>query len=80
VDDPDTTGPAPAHPDPTGSGPPRMPGWVKGSVIVGIVLVLVVVLVAALGGGSHGPARHLPAGSGAEIDPATRHTLAAGHG
>lgn len=44
------TGPVP---DPDG-----MPGWVKGFVVVG-ALVVVVLVVALLSGGGHGPGQHV---------------------
>ena len=36
-----------------------MPRWVKISALVAAVLALLVVVVVALGGGNHGPGRHL---------------------
>jgi hypothetical protein len=43
-----------------GASPPRMPRWVKFSLILAAVLVLVVVIVMLLAGGGHGPSRHAP--------------------
>lgn len=44
---------------------PGTPGWVKASGIAGGVLVLLVIIVLVTGvGGSHGPGRHMPSGSG----------------
>jgi hypothetical protein len=42
------------------ASPPRMPRWVKLSLILGAVLVLLVVAVMLLAGGGHGPSRHTP--------------------
>jgi hypothetical protein len=49
--------------DPAGVGadrasPPRMPRWVKLSLILVAALVLVVVIVMLIAGGGHGPSRH----------------------
>lgn len=41
--------------------PPRMPRWVKASMIIGAVLVLLGLAVALLSGGQHGPGRHVGA-------------------
>jgi hypothetical protein len=51
--------------DPAGVGadrgsPPRMPRWVKMSLILVAVLVLLVVIVMLIAGGGHGPSRHAP--------------------
>jgi hypothetical protein len=43
-----------------GASPPRMPRWVKLSMILVAVLVLVVVIVMLIAGGGHGPSRHAP--------------------
>jgi hypothetical protein len=40
------------------ASPPRMPRWVKLSLILVAVLVLVVVIVLLVAGGGHGPSRH----------------------
>lgn len=45
-----------------------MPGWVKGFVIAGISMALLVVLAILVGGGNHGPARHQPGGGDAEAE------------
>ena len=37
------------------------PRWVKVFGIIALVLVLLLVIVLLVGGGNHGPARHLPA-------------------
>jgi hypothetical protein len=42
------------------ASPPRMPRWVKLSLIVVAVLVLLVVVVMLIAGGDHGPSRHAP--------------------
>lgn len=57
----------------------RMPGWVKGFVVAGIVLV-VVVAVAVLVFGGHGPSRHLPGGNGGEVGSPVDHTPPVDHG
>ena len=49
--------------DPSSPPEPRPPGaprWVKVLAIVAAVVVLLVVVVALVGGGEHGPGRHLP--------------------
>jgi uncharacterized cupredoxin-like copper-binding protein len=66
---------------PEGDAPPSAPRWVKVSgVIVGVVIILAIALV-VLGGhgpGQHGPGQHLSSGGGSEIgapaaaDQATR--------
>jgi hypothetical protein len=57
-------GSAPGFPDDVDRGsPPRMPRWVKWSVIVVGVLILLMVVVMSLFGGRHGPGRHLPVGA-----------------
>ena len=55
----------PRRRDPAGMGadqasPPRMPRWVKLSLILVAVLVLAVVIVMLIAGGGHGPSRHAP--------------------
>jgi hypothetical protein len=40
------------------ASPPRMPRWVKLTLILAAVLVLVVVIVMLIAGGGHGPSRH----------------------
>jgi hypothetical protein len=42
------------------------PRWVKVSGIIAIVLVLLVVIMMFIGGGKHGPGRHIPSSSGIE--------------
>jgi hypothetical protein len=39
-----------------------IPRWVKVSGIIVIVLVLLVVIMMFIGGGDHGPGRHIPSG------------------
>ena len=43
-------------------GPPGMPGWVKVSGVMVLVLVLLLVI-AMVVGGDHGPGRHMPSGA-----------------
>ena len=52
----------PAEPATSYSG---MPGWVRWFVVVAVVLGLLLV-VAALAGGEHGPGRHLSSGPAGE--------------
>jgi hypothetical protein len=49
---------------PAPEGPPGMPRWVKVSLVVGAVLLVLVGAVLAFSAGEHGPGRHLPGGSG----------------
>jgi hypothetical protein len=56
---------SPRRRDPAGVGadpasPPRMPRWVKLSLILVALLVLLVVIVMLMAGGGHGPSRHAP--------------------
>ena len=51
----------------------RMPGWVRGFVVAGIVLA-VFVAVAVLVGGGHGPSRHLPGGDSGDVESPAGHT------
>ena len=46
--------------DPDGQG--GMPRWVKVFGIVALLVVVAVVVLMAVGGGDHGPGRHLPGG------------------
>jgi hypothetical protein len=48
------------------ASPPRMPRWVKLSLILAAVLVLVVVIAMLIAGGGHGPSRHAP---GSQLPP-----------
>ena len=43
---------------------PGTPRWVRLGAIIAIVVILLVVLVMVVGGGEHGPMRHIPSGSG----------------
>lgn len=64
-------GPGP-QPEPTREDTPehRMPGWVRGFVIVGILLVVIGVLAMALSSGGHGPSRHVSGGGEGQVAPA----------
>lgn len=42
------------------ASPPRVPRWVKLSLILAAVLVLAVVIAMLIAGGGHGPSRHAP--------------------
>ena len=48
---------------PNGASPPRRPRWVTVSAAIALGLVIVVVALLVLGGGRHGPGRHLGGGS-----------------
>jgi hypothetical protein len=67
----------PAPGDDTGVGPgrdyPGIPRWVKVSGIIALVLVLLVVVIMVAGlGGQHGPGRHMPSGgAGSDNSPIT---------
>jgi hypothetical protein len=50
---------------------PGTPRWVKLGGIIAVVVILLVVLIMAIAGGEHGPARHIPSGSGAALQIAT---------
>lgn len=65
---PDTGDDTPSGPGP--GPPPGMPGWVKVSGIIVLVLAVLVVIVLLTGlGGPHGPARHQPSGAGDDTPP-----------
>lgn len=49
---------------------PRMPRWVKVFLVVVVTLVLLVVIVIVLGGGEHGPGRHMTDGAAGGVPPA----------
>jgi hypothetical protein len=66
---PDATGEFDAQAGRGSSSYPGTPRWVKVSGIVAVVVILLVVLVMVLGGGEHGPMRHLPSGSGETNTP-----------
>jgi hypothetical protein len=73
----------PPHRDPAGVGadpasPPRMPRWVKLSLILVALLVLVVVIVMLIAGGDHGPSRHAPGIQAPPIGATTDFTLSGG--
>jgi hypothetical protein len=51
------------------NGYPGAPRWVKVSGIVALILIVLVVVVMVLGGGEHGPMRHIPSGSGETNTP-----------
>ena len=58
ADPPRRRDPASVGADP--ASPPRMPRWVKLSLILVALLVLLVVIVMLIAGGGHGPSRHAP--------------------
>lgn len=41
---------------------PGTPRWVKVSGIIALVLILLLVIMVLVGGGNHGPGRHIPSG------------------
>jgi hypothetical protein len=43
---------------------PGMPTWVKVGGIVTLVVILLVVAIMFIAGGTHGPSRHMPSSSG----------------
>lgn len=45
--------------------PPAAPRWVKVSAGVALIVALLIATLLVLGGGSHGPGRHLSSGDGA---------------
>lgn len=51
---------------------PATPRWVKLLAVAGAVIVVLVLTVILLGGGAHGPGRHVPEGetTSMEISPA----------
>jgi hypothetical protein len=49
----------------TASTPPAMPRWVKVFGIIAVIVVVFFVLMLFIGGGQHGPGRHLPSGGAA---------------
>ena len=63
-----------------GASPPRMPRWVKLSLIVVAVLVLLVVVVMLIAGGDHGPSRHAPGIQVPPVSVAADFTLSSGPG
>lgn len=38
--------------------PPKMPGWVKWTLVVAVVVLLIAVAVMVFSGGEHGPWQH----------------------
>jgi hypothetical protein len=50
------------------ASPPRMPRWVKLSLILAAVLVLAVVIAMLIAGSGHGPSRHAP---GIQLPPSS---------
>ena len=48
--------------DPAPPRPPGRPTWVKVLVVAAGVAVALIVVIAILSGGEHGPGRHLPGG------------------
>ncbi len=51
---------------------PGTPRWVKVFAIIALIVVLLVVIVMVVGGGTHGPSRHLPSGdAGHQMPPSS---------
>jgi hypothetical protein len=68
---------SPSHPDDERRPAPGMPRWVKVLGIVALVLVLLTIVLILVGGGSHGPGRHVggdasPAGVAEDRSPSGR--------
>lgn len=80
MNDGDPARPGPADGSGSGSQQDGMPRWVKGFVIAGVVVALLVVLVLVFAGGGHGPGRHLPDGAGAETGTPAGRTPPMDHG
>ena len=52
-----------AGPGLASAGRPKMPAWVKVSLVIAAVLVVAFLVIMLTGmGGEHGPSRHLPGG------------------
>ena len=66
---PDATGEINPHAARGSSSYPGTPRWVKVSGIVAVMVILLVALIMVLGGGEHGPMRHMPSGSGETNTP-----------
>lgn len=47
--------------------PPSTPSWVKAFGIAAIVLVLLILILIFVGGGKHGPGRHMGAGTSSRL-------------
>lgn len=56
-----------------------MPGWVKGFIVAGIAVAVLVVLALVLGG-DHGPGRHGSGGGNTTTTAAADHTPSEEHG
>lgn len=56
-----------------------MPGWVKGFIVAGIAVAVLVVL-ALLLGGDHGPGRHGSGGGNATMAVSADHSPSGEHG
>jgi len=55
---------------PDRTSPPATPRWVKVFGIIALVLILLVVIAMLVGGGNHGPGRHMPSGgAGGHMPP-----------
>ena len=52
----------------TDQRPPAPPRWVKVVALVVVLIIAIVVLVKVVGGGSHGPNRHVAPTSVADVD------------
>ena len=65
------------HPEPH-----KIPMWVKVLGVITLVVILLAAVVMLIGGGQHGPARHLPGGDApaGATPPAGGHTSPAGSG
>ncbi|HEX2028756.1 MAG TPA: hypothetical protein VHF25_12250 [Nitriliruptorales bacterium] len=70
-----------ADPEPDWEPAVGAPRWVKVFGIIGIVALALIVVMLVVGGGAHGPRRHLPGGdtSGIEVPGSDHRPPAAGH-
>ena len=50
---------------------PGIPGWLKVSGIIALVLIALLVVVMVASGGQHGPMRHSPSGASGAQSPIT---------
>jgi len=58
--------------DPADDSPPPMPRWVKVFIGIIVVVLLMFMLLKVIGGGSHGPRRHLGSADTGQTRPSHR--------
>lgn len=80
MDEPNRPHPGGPDGDPSDLQEHRMPGWVKGFIIVAGIAVAVLVVLALVLGGDHGPGRHGPGGGNARVEAPAGHTPPVDHG